>query len=136
MSCCGLEFQFLSVPTHSRLPSRSTRTTFYVSNPPLPLGYNTWLQCLKIQHMVTMFESIWHLTTDTIHREQTYKLISTTHSFPLYPFWRAEKKSLVSLAMYVYFHIWNFPHVGALFILNLQFNLEARKFFFLKESLQ
>jgi len=33
--------------------------------------------------MVTMFESIWHLTTDTLHREQTYKLISTTHSFPI-----------------------------------------------------
>jgi len=41
VSCCGLEFQFLSVPPHYRLPSRSTRFTFYVPNPPSPLEYNT-----------------------------------------------------------------------------------------------
>ena len=41
MCCCGLEFQFLSVPTHSRLPSRSTHSTFYVPSPPSPLGYYT-----------------------------------------------------------------------------------------------
>ena len=41
MSCCGLEFQFLSVPTYSRLPTRSTRSTFYVPNPPSHLGYYT-----------------------------------------------------------------------------------------------
>ena len=41
LSCCGLEFQFLSFPTHSRLPSRSTRSTFYIPNSPSPLGYNT-----------------------------------------------------------------------------------------------
>jgi hypothetical protein len=40
MSCCEREFPFLSVPTHSRLPSQSARSTFYVSNPS-PLGYNT-----------------------------------------------------------------------------------------------
>jgi len=40
VSCCGLEFQFLSVPTHSRLPSRSTCSTFYVPNPLSPLRYN------------------------------------------------------------------------------------------------
>jgi hypothetical protein len=40
VSLCGLEFQFLSFPTHTRLPSRSTLSTFYVLNPPLPLGYN------------------------------------------------------------------------------------------------
>ena len=39
--CCGLEFQFLSVPTHSRLPSRATRFIFYVPSPPSPLGYYT-----------------------------------------------------------------------------------------------
>ena len=39
--CCGLEFQFLSVPMHSRLPSRSTRSTFYVPNPLSSLGYNS-----------------------------------------------------------------------------------------------
>jgi hypothetical protein len=39
--CCGLEFQFFSVPAHSRLPSRSTRSTFYVPNPPSPLGYKS-----------------------------------------------------------------------------------------------
>jgi len=38
--CCGLEFQFLSVPMYSRLPSWSTRSTSYVPNPPSPLGYN------------------------------------------------------------------------------------------------
>jgi hypothetical protein len=36
VSCCGLEFQFLGVPTHSRLPSRPTRSIFYVPNPPSP----------------------------------------------------------------------------------------------------
>jgi hypothetical protein len=36
VSCCGLEFQFLSVPKHSRLPSRPTRSTFCVPNPPSP----------------------------------------------------------------------------------------------------
>ena len=41
MCCCGHEFQFLSVPTHSRLPSRSALPTFYVPDPPLPLGYNS-----------------------------------------------------------------------------------------------
>jgi len=41
VSCCGLAFQFLSVPTHSRLPSRSTRSTFYVPSRPSPLGCNT-----------------------------------------------------------------------------------------------
>ena len=40
VSCCGLEFQFLGVPTHSRLPSRSTRSKIYVPNPPSPLGHN------------------------------------------------------------------------------------------------
>ena len=40
VSCCGLEFQFLSVLIHSRLPSRSTLSTFYVPNPPSLLGYN------------------------------------------------------------------------------------------------
>ena len=40
MSCCGLEFQFLSVPTHSKLPSQPTRSTFYVPNPPSPMGCN------------------------------------------------------------------------------------------------
>ena len=39
--CCGLEFQFSSVPAHSRLPSRSTHSTLYVPNPPSPLGYNS-----------------------------------------------------------------------------------------------
>jgi len=34
VSSCGLEFQFLSAPTHSRLPCLSTRSTFYVPNPP------------------------------------------------------------------------------------------------------
>jgi len=34
VSCCELEFQFLSVPTHSRLPSRPTCYAFYVPNPP------------------------------------------------------------------------------------------------------
>ena len=43
MCCCGLEFQFLSVPTYSRLPSRSTCSTFYAPNPPLPLEYNSIL---------------------------------------------------------------------------------------------
>ena len=37
---CALEFQFLSVPTHSRLPSRQTRSTFYVPNTPSTLGYD------------------------------------------------------------------------------------------------
>jgi len=40
VSCRELEFQFLSVLTHSRLPSRSTRSAFYAPNPPSPLGYN------------------------------------------------------------------------------------------------
>jgi hypothetical protein len=40
--CCGLEFQFLSTPTHSRFPSPSTRSTFYFPNPPSPLGHNTF----------------------------------------------------------------------------------------------
>jgi len=44
VSCCGLEFQFLSVPTRSRLPSRSTRSTFYVPIPPPPLGYNAMIR--------------------------------------------------------------------------------------------
>ena len=44
VSCCGLEFQFLSVPTHSRLLSWSTRSTFYIPNPPSPLGYNNFLR--------------------------------------------------------------------------------------------
>ena len=39
--CCALEFQFLSVPAHSRLPSRWTRFTFYVPSPPSHLGYYT-----------------------------------------------------------------------------------------------
>jgi len=47
VSCCWLEFQFLSVPTHSRLPSRSTRSIFYVPNPPSPMGYNT--VCLYVR---------------------------------------------------------------------------------------
>jgi hypothetical protein len=38
--CCGLEFQFLSVPTHSILSSQSMRSTFYVPNPPSPLEYD------------------------------------------------------------------------------------------------
>jgi hypothetical protein len=41
VSCCELEFQFLSFPTHSRLPSRSTCSAFYVPNPLSPLGCNT-----------------------------------------------------------------------------------------------
>ena len=41
MSCCELEFQFLSVPTHSSLSSRSTCSAFYAPNPPSPLGFNT-----------------------------------------------------------------------------------------------
>jgi hypothetical protein len=40
--CSGLEFQFLSSPTHSRVSSRSTRFTFYVPNPPSSLGYSTY----------------------------------------------------------------------------------------------
>jgi hypothetical protein len=39
-SCCELEFQFLIIPTHSRLPARSMRSTFYVPNPPSLLGYD------------------------------------------------------------------------------------------------
>ena len=39
--CCGLEFQFLSTPTHSRFPSRSTRSTFTYPNRPSSFGYNT-----------------------------------------------------------------------------------------------
>jgi hypothetical protein len=40
ITCCGLEFQFLSVSTHSRLPSRSTRSGSYDPNPLSPYGYN------------------------------------------------------------------------------------------------
>jgi len=39
---CGLEFQFLSTAAQSKVSSRSTRSTFYVPNPPSPLGYNTY----------------------------------------------------------------------------------------------
>ena len=37
--CDGREFKFLSLLTHSRLPSRSTLPTFYVPNTPPSLGY-------------------------------------------------------------------------------------------------
>jgi len=53
-SCCGLEFQFLSVPTHSRLPSRSTRSTFYVPNPPSPLGYNRKIEWYGAEDAILM----------------------------------------------------------------------------------
>ena len=38
VGCCGREFQFLSVPTHSRIPSRTTLPTFYFPNQPPSLG--------------------------------------------------------------------------------------------------
>jgi hypothetical protein len=41
--CCGREFQFFSVPTHSRLPSRSALPTFYIPKPQSPLGYDNTL---------------------------------------------------------------------------------------------
>ena len=50
MSCCGLEFQFLCVLTHSRLHCLSTRSTFYVPNPPSPLGYNRYFLILPKSH--------------------------------------------------------------------------------------
>jgi hypothetical protein len=40
VSYSGLQFRFLNVSTHSSLPSPSTRSTFYVPNPPSTLGYN------------------------------------------------------------------------------------------------
>ena len=59
VSCCWLEFQFLSVPTHSRLPSRSTRSTFYVPNPPSTLGYNTSCEAiLKENNSLTCQTSV------------------------------------------------------------------------------
>ena len=46
MSCCELEFQLLNVPTLSRLPSRSTRSRFYVRNPISP--WDTTLRSILI----------------------------------------------------------------------------------------
>jgi hypothetical protein len=46
--CCGLQFQSLRIPTHWKLPSRSTRSTFYVPNPPSPLEYHIRSECLLV----------------------------------------------------------------------------------------
>jgi len=56
VSCCELEFQFLSVPTHSGLPSRSTCSAFYVPNSPSPLVYNSTIN--KMQRFLDLFVSI------------------------------------------------------------------------------
>jgi len=43
---CVLEFQMSNIPTHSKRPSLSTSSTFYVPIPPSSLGYNIRSECL------------------------------------------------------------------------------------------
>jgi len=73
VSCCELEFQFVSFPTNSRLPSRSKRSAFYNPNPPSPWDTTGVIK----KHVSAYCEAIIRFTNISYRRLRTTRAKGT-----------------------------------------------------------